>query len=525
MWVSIDWNSGAQTVTITMNLQSDLIVQLTIGETAIQVTEATGEQRTVTLEHPPVIINGTTYVVPLFFENAMGITLENLYFMLSAQLPSADPFNLNIMGEDNPKRNAMWLADLEQFRESLFISHPRFWEETIKDLEENIQLREYVNTAVDDLINRVPQLTDLQIIFGIQRLVATFNDNHISVLPFWINNVTTSIQFYYFPSGFYARRSTPQFEHVLNQRLVSISGVPVEQLLDDFRATINVETPLAALDVSARRMSNVAVLYYLGLYEGREVTYTFANGESITLNENHELDIFEANEVFVDNRADGEIPAFAVPSEVSNNRHFFIEEYGILHIIVEAWMPSLMVDEEGNAHLLNEILVDVPEGYTLQQVVDAAEQGSNLFVPSPVITNILENYEVNAILFDVRENGGGSTAYAMPLIQALFEMSPSLQEGMVFYAISPRSASATRIGGHIFEYKGAVIIGEPLDQRAVFYGQVSENEDLPPLTHILTNSELFITIPNFLTNLINPGENRKGICLDSRNGTKYSYRT
>ncbi|MCL1936733.1 MAG: copper amine oxidase N-terminal domain-containing protein [Defluviitaleaceae bacterium] len=497
---TIQWNEELSKIIVTQE-HGEFSRQATffIGNTVVNIVPIIGDERNVTLLAPPVIIGGSTHITPEFFSNFLDISMDTFLQLFNAP-QRIDPFNLQIMGEDNPERNAMWVADLEEFRTAAFTSHPKFVDSRVNQTAENLRLREQFDESITELIQDVSNLTDLQIIFSMQRLVSQFNDNHFGVLPSWITEPVTSAEFRWF-DGVYLIRTLPEFAHVLNERLTHINDTPLEEILPRLKDTISSETPLGQLNVAARRISNVVVLYYLGFYDGREVTFTFENGQSITLDQNHETTRSDFNDILVQNRLI-DIPL----SEMSQNSHTFIEEYGILHINLEQWMPSFFTNEVGEPHYIGDTVFAMPEGYTIEQLLEETEADPTLRLwrANPAITNILENYELNAILFDVRENPGGNTGFAIPLIETLFERAETLDEGMLFYAISPRSASASRIGGQIFEALGAVIIGEPLDQRAIFYSQATDHPGLPPLNYTLTNSQIWFMVPNSLVDLTNP---------------------
>ena len=112
------------------------------------------------------------------------------------------------------------------------------------------------------------------------------------------------------------------------------------------------------------------------------------------------------------------------------------------------------------------------------------------------LLDIIEENEINAVIIYGRYNPGGLHAKYSELFNVLIDAAP---EGKLFYFINNASFSAGSMAPIFLKHMGATIIGEPVSQNAIFYGISRTGSISPDLT--LKNSQLQITIPNFIANI------------------------
>jgi len=442
------------------------------------------------------------------------------------------------------ERNALWIEDLIQFKEAVMEKHGKFADDAVVhlqrdlfeddgasrdgvwiELERNEVLRQNFIRLMEDLIEDVPNRTDVQIAYGMQEAAAALRDGHFLVVNTDIIETILPIEFMNFyvdgVDGMYVSHATEPFSHLLNQRINTINGISMEEIEERLGDIRPVENAYGLRNVRRIRLQMVNVLEYIGLLNDGNVTIAFEN-EEVTFTPDDFLTFFDDVE-FVDGR-DAVVPPTFV--ERAGNRFYYLEETGIVHIIIEAFMlfteeqvADVFYDERGGEgdydEIRNEVILAIRNGELVQQgliipqlfVIDGDEFEFFDHEVNRDLMNVLANEEVRAIVVDVRGNGGGD----MYPFQVLFDtLKEQTLNGMpLYFFIDNASFSAGHVSPLGMRHHGAMIVGEPTGQNAIFYGVMNEEffdeeGDLesvidPMIT--LNNSGMMIQIPNVVAHM------------------------
>jgi len=369
------------------------------------------------------------------------------------------------------ERHRQWQYDIVQFRDHTLAWHPRFVDENLMILPQNVELRETFEESVDALLDAVSGLTNFEIKVEIQRTVALLQDNHfyfgIDGEGFLSSLLAERypLMFGWFVDGWYLYQSCVDFSDALNYRLIAINDTPLEEIFEAFKSFWSLENIYDARDGFARILNAPLVLKALKVVDESQVIYTFIDsvGETFeiilttSLPENEIL----YNEQLQDRRFAGALPLFHQNSPLGQEQYVwyvFVPEDGILYLRFTVYRPL------------------PPES------LNVLEQS---------MQNIFTDYEVEAMIIDARGNLGGDHSPFKLLFRQLAADAPP---NMLFYFADEGSRSASLLAADYLERLGAIIVGQPLGQATEFYGFYGGSS--PPWQTHLTYSQLRISVPN-----------------------------
>jgi len=346
-----------------------------------------------------------------------------------------------------------WAQDIEQMRAFVLETHPKFVDDSLADLDRNLEIRASFHGALDALLLELPYLTDFEITVALQAAAAVLADNHFDILLSQLDAAGAlaiyPLGFRWLADGFYLLTTIEEFAGALNHRLVSINDLEIDQIFDDFLALWSVENIYNARSAFARMLNNPVLFEALGLREAEQVTFAFAgaDGDSveITLSPTDRVLVDTLTAVSfpvfpVDNRTEGALPLFMDIRGRDGNGHnwfYFMETYGILYIRLELYMQT--IDPETGA--FTPFAADVQAAF--------------------------ERHAPNAVIIDARYNPGGDNAYLGELFAFLAEHTAP---GLLFHFIDEGSMSASLLGAAHLKSLGAILLGQPMGQNTDFFG-------------------------------------------------------
>ncbi|MCL2853569.1 MAG: hypothetical protein FWE20_11185 [Defluviitaleaceae bacterium] len=218
-------------------------------------------------------------------------------------------------------------------------------------------------------------------------------------------------------------------------------------------------------------------------------------------------------------RAEGTPPRFLQSQGI--NRFYFLEDYGVLYIRIEGYMPTVLMGAMEMAEdrdvidfdeLEEEIREAIAEGLFQGIVVPpigispedwmSTEEGRFNWEIHPDLLEAIEENDIRAVIVDARNNPGGDPAPFFNLFRLLRD---SVDEGMLFYFANAGSASASILSAMGMHYMGATFVGEPIGQNTVFYGLTTSEIESGGIDRNLevelNYTDFYIDIPNLLAHI------------------------
>ena len=112
---------------------------------------------------------------------------------------------------------------------------------------------------------RLENLDEAQFALELQSLVALLGDSNTQLLPVAAVPDRLPLQFGAFPDGVFVIGAQTGFADRLGERLESVEGRPVAEVLDRLRPLLSADNPQVARDLGATRLADPALLYTAGL--------------------------------------------------------------------------------------------------------------------------------------------------------------------------------------------------------------------------------------------------------------------
>ena len=140
---------------------------------------------------------------------------------------------------------------------------------------------------VNEVIERIPEYTDIQLIYEAQRIVASLGDIHSSLSVDMADDTLFPILYEYITEdgtgSFYAVRVSPEYEDIYLGKLISINNVPVAEIVEKLTPYMPAENeyyPVRAMASGSLSAKNA--LHAVGIVdldaESAEFTFETASG-------------------------------------------------------------------------------------------------------------------------------------------------------------------------------------------------------------------------------------------------------
>ena len=181
--------------------------------------------------------------------------------------------------EDNRLIN--WQEDISYLINRMEAMHP--------NLYANIA-RETFMEYVDQLMQRIPSTSDVEMILGIQELVARIRNTHTVMTPMLYMNIPDALkrQFEYYPvyyypfnDGLYVIYTPVKYKNILGRKVIKIGNLTAENAMKELSRFIAADNEMTALGSIPRFCLNDGqLLHYIGAGDSHQkITLTLANNE------------------------------------------------------------------------------------------------------------------------------------------------------------------------------------------------------------------------------------------------------
>ncbi|MDD8027770.1 MAG: peptidase S41 [Acidobacteriota bacterium] len=339
-----------------------------------------------------------------------------------------------------PSERDQWTADLDYLAKELPARH--------KNLFFKIRPEEF-QAGVAALKAQIPNLSRPQFLAGLARLVATVGDSHTSftVLP----QRAFPLKLYWFKDGIYVIDTTPEFAGLLNGRLESVDGHPIEEVIRAFAGIIPHDNEAQVKDYVPRFLGSSEHLLGLGLI------------------------------------ADPETATFSVRTPAGVKIEAKMKSLAVSEVKKIAWAapaidPSRLPLYRRTAGAAYEF-VYLPESRTIyfayNSCRDLPERPFAAFAAG--LWDAIRKNPVDKLVIDLRANGGGDSSILDPFIGELAAAKEINRKGRLFVILGRRTFSSAILNAlDLKKRTEAVFYGEPTGGKPNHYGEI-ESLTLPNL--------------------------------------------
>ena len=311
--------------------------------------------------------------------------------------------------------------------------------------------------AVEALQTAIPTLADHQIVIGIMRIMALFQDAHTGVTLYRWNAFEESaypIKLQWFRDGLFVKAAQPGYEELIALELVQIGSVPISEVMVQLAKIIPHENTYGLYASSTEYMSKPVILHALGLTTNlTRAAFVFKPKEERTLTRYLVADSpATMQDKWILPMAQETIPLYLQKSEDTYYWYTYIESSRAIYL-----QFNLCAEDP-----------EIP----LTELLDE-------------ISGIIATQPAEKYIIDLRHNTGGSPGPPGLIINHLKAHPQFTQNNNLYVLIGNNTfSSGVYLTSMLQRQFGATLIGEPTGQGANFYAS--------PKTLTLPNSGLAI---------------------------------
>jgi hypothetical protein len=366
------------------------------------------------------------------------------------QMPAAPQVDLTALSADQ------WRADLRYLAEQMPKVHVNLF---------HTMTPAQLDAAVAALDRRIPSLNTDEILVGLARVTALVQDGHSGVIgPLTFASQTNyPLKLNWYPNGIFVEAAPPEYASLVGGRLVRVGNAPIERAYAEISALVPHDPANDGLQrvVGPRvYLTSARVLHGLG--------FTPAATEA----------------TFVVERDGKQIAATLKPT--SSSRHLFAGA------VDGGWIDAGAASS--NPLPLSRKHPGQPYWYEYmpaQHAVYVQFNGVSNDGSEPLGTffrgvfDFVEHNDVQRMVIDLRNNGGGNNQLLRPVLVGLIQAKKIDQRGRLVAIVGPQTFSAAQnFVNRLENYTEVVFVGTPTGENVNFYG------DVRPI--VLPNSQLRI---------------------------------
>ncbi|MCO7224406.1 S41 family peptidase [Pleionea sp. CnH1-48] len=334
---------------------------------------------------------------------------------------------------ENLSRIQSWQFDLNFLVEEIKRLHINMYHSVSKAKFEQI---------VSRINDRIPYLSDQEIVFEFMKLVATLGNGHNFIVPAFGKKGSFKqlpLQFYQFSDGLFIVDASQQYRQLVGSKVVAIGNMKVDEALSKVKVINARDNDMQQLWLGP---------YYLGLAEVLKGLNIVNDAEDITLtikdNEGKQRVIKPTLKAMTFSGFP-KLPALAKSSAIHNLK--IKEQYWYKH-----------VPEKSALYIQYNYVHNNPSRSFEDFNQELREKASKL--------------NIQNLILDIRHNAGGNGSIYPPILKTLVQFEALRSQGKIFVIIGRNTFSAAHnLLLDISRLTNAVIVGEPSGSRPNALGE------------------------------------------------------
>jgi len=366
--------------------------------------------------------------------------------------------------QEEKSRDAKWIKDIEFLAKELPERHKNLFFQR----SESAFIRD-----VEELIKDVPSLKDWEIRYRLARIVASIGDAHTSLFIKMTVGFPFSLQ--WFKDGLFVMNTVKEYEDILYCKLVKINDLSIEKVIEILKGVISYENEAQTWNYIPYYLVLADVLAAAKITESMErAEFTFENKEGThftkVIESMSDLSQFKP---IVRGQAQENLPRYRKLKNV-----FYDFKY---------------LDKSDTLYFLYN---------SCRQIKDKPFKD---FVPGMFAE--IDQHQINRIVIDLRNNGGGNSAIFAPFLREL-KNRPHLNQKDKLFVILGRStfSSAVLNAIQLQNQTEAIFVGEPTGGKPNHFGEVKQFS-LPNSKLIISYSTKYFTMSKRDTDSFYPDVN------------------
>lgn len=373
---------------------------------------------------------------------------------------------LNVSFAQSGSTQINWEADIDYLIGRLEAQHPNVYA--------NVTETEFKAHA-ENLKSKIDSMTDREITFSIQGLLATIQDIHTSVVPWQTQDSTVLSYFRMYPvflhpfsDGLFVKAANTQHKNILGSKVLKFGDVDAEELQKRMLTLVSGDNFNGRLAMCDLYLSLVGALEYCGVK---------ALNDTLTLTlQNPEGDHFQHS---VEPLAFQEVMQLIIAARERKDEKDFFE----LNELTSNPLP-LYISKPGDAYWYEYLSEQKTMFVYLKEMQPKSEGDFERFY-----NEVLEKFDKSGaekLVLDVRNNSGGDH-FEMPLLKGVIARPHLDKPDKLFVIVGRVTCSASQHFATQFDiYTNTTFIGENSGGRPNHYGAqrpfILPNSKLPVRT-------------------------------------------
>jgi tetratricopeptide (TPR) repeat protein len=322
-------------------------------------------------------------------------------------------------------RDEGWRYDLAFFAAEVERMHYSPWRRTT---------REDFHAAVKKLDERIPELSDAQVVVELQKLAASLGDGHSGINLESKRTPITPIPLvmYRFADGLFIIDADEAHRDLIGSRITAIGGVPSDEVFERLRTVVSHDNLMGVDWLGPRYLRVPAVLENLGLAkDSSQATFQIADRSGT------------AREVTL------------TPAPFEMSRRLFASK------LPDAPEPPLYLKNVDQTFWIEPLPEQNAIYVQFNQVTDEPNESLAQFAVR--LRNVVhEHPNADTLIMDVRHNSGGNTYLTIPLLKTLIHFETTRENPRLFAVIGRNTFSACQNFSTLMDlYTDAIFVGEP----------------------------------------------------------------
>ncbi|NMB16463.1 MAG: peptidase S41 [Firmicutes bacterium] len=282
----------------------------------------------------------------------------------------------------------------------------------------------------EEIRDQIDELTDEELIVELSRLVASVGDAHTVVYP-ELGRIYP-LRFYWFKEGIYAIAASEEYAEVVNLKLETINGKPMEKVLAELRGVISHENEASFKCLAVEYLLIPPIMQGLGIVDDAcQMGFADHQGEKVVV---------------------------VSPADVDK----------IKYILGTTERP--LYRRHGDLYYWYEYLPEHRTLYFQYNVCADMEQPFREFTEE--MFAVIEDNVVDKLIVDLRNNSGGNSLVMQPFIGRIQKSSLNDRDGL-FVVIGRRTFSSAILNAlQLKDSTEATFVGEATGGKPNHYGEV-----------------------------------------------------
>jgi hypothetical protein len=336
-----------------------------------------------------------------------------------------------------------WREDLEFLRRELPRKHV--------NLFFSMSPEEF-NREMDQLVSHLDTLSKNNILVGLQRLVARIGDSHTSISFPVSSSERLPVNTRFFADGVYITEGIPEMLHM---KILSINGFEIGSILDSLALLEVCDNSSMFRNRMPRYLSNLIALRHFGFVLGNTFLYQCQDTSGMVREFRFSVRDFQTMK---QKSVKASLPGERYPFFRPENDFFwqeFQEDDSVYYVRYKRCASRLM------NFFIKYFLFEPRDIWSVP----------SFHKFSMTVRKDLKHLPVKKLVFDLRENGGGSSHQGTSLIRKIARNKVINQQGKIFVLIDRGTFSSAFLNTLDFKnFTHAITVGESPSQPIGSYG-------------------------------------------------------